>query len=156
MSTKAHQMPTTSKRVCLVTMILLAAGGCPQIGQDPFSGKRQPQWLDGSWILDYTNSPNPTQLTFTDGKVTSELAGGVEPVAVLWATRATIDGNQVRWSYSCQQVLFTVQGALAVNGVLDFSGTIQDDGSIAGTATVSGTMNGLPVTNVVGFIMRRL
>lgn len=136
---------------------VLLLGGCPvEPGTDVLSGKRSPSWLDGDWLLDYSNSPNPTVLTFTDGKVTSELAGGFEPVAVLWAMTATIDGNEVSWSYGSRQTGLLLDEIISSEGSATFSGTIQDDGSLSGTLTLSGTLNGIPANNTVGFIMRRL
>lgn len=135
----------------LATIVLLVVGGCLQA-----AALRGPDWLDGRWLLEYSNSPNPSELIFTDGKVTAELAGGFEPTTVLWATRATIDGNSVSWAYGSSQWVLTAAGWLFVEGSLTFSGTIQDDGSIAGTMTVSGTGNGVPFTETVGFIMYRL
>lgn len=131
--------------------------GCPvEPGTDILTGKQSPSWLDGDWLLDYSNSPNPTVITFTDGKVTSELAGGYEPVAVLWATTATINGNKVSWSYGSRQSVLLFGEIINFEGSLTFSGTIQDDGSVSGTQTVSGTLNGIPTTDTVGFILRRL
>jgi hypothetical protein len=144
-----------SSVVCLLAFVL---GGCPSPnGGGLFNNARRASWLDGSWFLDYSNSPNPTQLTFTDGKVTSELAGGTEPVAVTWATTATVNGNDVAFAYGSQQTLYLLGiGVVTFEGSCTLSGTIQDDGSVSGTTTVSGTFDGVPVTNTVGFIMRRL
>ena len=101
-------------------------------------------------------SSDVTVLTFTDGKVTSELAGGFEPVAVLWALTATIDGNKLSWSYGSRQTILVLDEIISAESSLTFSGTIQDDGSVSGTSTVSGTLNGIPTNNTVGFILRRL
>ena len=140
--------------LCLALSLL---SGCPgTIGTNLLTGQRAPSWLDGSWMLDYSNAPNPTQLTFTDGTVTSELAGGFEPVAVLWATAATIDGNSVSWSYGSRQTVLLNGEVVTVEAALTFSGTIQNDGTISGTMTTSGTVNGVPASDTDGFIMRRM
>ena len=140
----------------LVLPVLLVAG-CPTMpGAIVPAGQIAPSWLDGDWWLDYSDSPNPTQLTFTDGRVTSELAGGYEPVAILWSSPAVIAGRQVTFSYASWETGLVNGEVVTVEGVLTFSGTIQDDGSISGRTTIEGTMNGMPVANTVGFIMYRL
>jgi hypothetical protein len=113
--------------------------------------------LDGQWLLDYSNSPNPTCLTITGGKVTSELAGCVEPVLIVGATEARVEGCSVTFSYRSEQTLFFPDWTyLNVEGLLSFRGTIQDDGTIAGSARVVGTYNGVPFENTLAFIMTRL
>jgi hypothetical protein len=134
-----------------VVLGMFLLGGCPT---NP--GLIGPSWLDGSWWLDYSESPNPTRLTFTDGRVTSELGGGFEPVEILWANTATISGNRVSWSYGSRQTLLIGGVYITFQATGSFDGTIQDDGSVAGTMTTSGTANGVPLGDTDAFIMWRV
>ena len=52
--------------VLMCSSLVVMVGGCNSV-DGSLLGNRAPSWLDGSWFLDYTNSSNPTQLTFTDG-----------------------------------------------------------------------------------------
>ena len=141
----------TKHSVAIFGICGLVAAGCPQIlPESTFD-------LDGQWLLDYSNSPNSTCLTITDGKITSELAGCLEPVLILSATTAIVEGNSVRFSYRTRQTGPLPDGTVVrIEGVGSFNGTIQDDGSIAGSEAIVGTLNGATVENTVGFIMTRL
>jgi len=141
---------TQGRTLGAATLLLafLAHGGCPVLAP-PFD-------IDGTWLLDYSNSPNPNCLTFTDRRITSELAGCVEPVEILSATQATIDGTSVHFSYRTRQTLLVAERLLSAEGLLIFDGTVQDDGTIAGTMRAVGVLNGIPFDNSLGFIMERL
>lgn len=137
-------------------LVLLAVGGCPTMIGDALGGRvGGGSQLDGSWWLDYTNAPNETLLTFTNGKVTSELAGGFQPVDVTWSTPATVVGSRVRFSYGSRQTVWTATGLMTAVGSLSFDGTFQPGGTIEGTMTMTGTLNGVPTMNTVEFTMRR-
>ena len=136
---------------CFVILSGAAATGCSAEFPGAFFD------IDGTWLLEYSNSPNPTCLTFTNGKVTSELAGCIEPVLIGNASAADIEGDTVSFSYTSQQTILLPDGTfIEGGGLLTLEGTIQDDGSIAGSMRAVGSINGIAFDNTVGFIMTRL
>lgn len=144
-------MASTRKSLLIILFALCVGQGCPP----PAPPVLVEHTIDGNWSLDYSNSPSPTCITITNGRVTSELGGCFEPVAVLSATTAVIAGDGVSFSYQTTQTLTTNGSTNTSVTEQTFNGTFQADESVAGTANVTGTFNGQPFQTVVGFIMRR-
>ncbi len=155
-------MMRTLVTIALIGMLGMGAWGCdtavPGGLINPIFGAAHP--IDGQWSLTHTNWPTPETLIFTEGKVTSFLTNGVNPNQVTGATVAVVNGRAVSWSFSWRRTdppSYPGGGTLTHIGSTTFSGTVQTDGSIGGTITSTRTENaGEPLTDSVGFIMRRM
>lgn len=148
--------------LALVSLVL----GCPMIEQEQstldlpllVAPPSQVFSINGTWWLDYTDSPNPTCLVFTNRRITAEFPNCVDDsVTVLESSRAQVIGNTVSFSYRSTQTVFTPSlGLLSGDVTVLFDGVISPDGSISGTAHSAGTVNGVFLEDDDAFVMFRI
>src|SRR5262249_11924398 len=88
--------------------------------------------IDGRWLSTISNSSTSDSLTFTDGRVTSGLAGCASPVRIIFASPATFNNGGVQFTYQTTQMGPSPDGShlITVTVLGRFDGVMQSDGSI--------------------------
>lgn len=145
-----HVRLRTCLRAASALVILVALlGGCP-LSQTPLSSS-----IDGTWTLTYTNAPNATDLTISNGRVVAERPRGGGSVTITDATQVFSFGSNIMFGYCSWQTANYQGQTLSADACISFSGVLQGNGSIAGTMYVDGYLNGQRVQGAVPFTMYR-